>query len=110
MTNRMEDCGKVGLATPLIVRTTVTHGISLFDANGSSLAVDFEQHTADEVARRCNSHDALTAQVAAMQAVVNVASILENAWHGETEADTTDVEMALWDAIKAYRETLKVTK
>jgi hypothetical protein len=48
------------LHTPLVVRSTATHGVSLFDANDSSLGVDFEQHTADEIALRCNSFDALT--------------------------------------------------
>lgn len=51
------------LATPLESRKTAMHGHSLFDANGSSLAIDFEQHTLNEIVRRCNSHDALVAAI-----------------------------------------------
>jgi hypothetical protein len=62
------------LHTPLIVRTTVTHGISLFDANESSLAFDFERHTANEIARRCNGYDALLAQRDALREALEVAA------------------------------------
>lgn len=77
------------LHTPLAVRVTQTHGVSIFDANDSSLGFDFERDTAEAIIEACNAHATLQSQLAEMGAALQrLAPIaLERAdfslqWHG----------------------------
>lgn len=99
-------------ALAFVLAITKKGGITPFDeeriAAQEAIRAALEHPVSEEYR---NARDALVAQIAAMQAVVNAASILDHAWNSETEeADTTDAEMALWDAIEAYRAALQAKK